>query len=265
MKKVELKNAKEKFAKARELCPGMEEEMYVMTDYLATVIKDAVIPTRLILTVSSIENAIKKGKNSYKESPLPELFIKDPWRASVAITALSQCVDEIADKDFADEYRKLGNDFFGAVLPKKINTANGEDYPEYAKVAAEYWANTIQTRNFNNGDALTSIFAMAIAGSKREYTKEELKIFKESLAETVYEKVETYGTCTLDVDYGPCYLLAKAGKLIDVDPFDYPWKTSMIATKEKVTVHTGYGADRKVLYQQNSDVKSKQLTKDTTN
>lgn len=260
-----LKNAKEKFAKARELCPGMEEEMYVMTDYLATVIKDTLIPARLILTVSSIENAIKKGKSNYKESPFPELFIKDPWRASVAITVLSQCVDAIADKDFADEYRKLGNDFFGAVLPKKINTANGEDYPEYAKVAAEYWANSLQTRNFNNGDELTSIFAMAIAGSKREYTETELKVFKESLAEAVCEKVETYGTCTLDVDYGPCYLLAKAGKLIDVDPFDYSWKTSMIVTKEKVTVRDGYGADRKVLYQQNSNEKSKKLTKDTTN
>lgn len=261
MKKVELKNAKEKFAKARELCPGMEEELYTMTDYLATIIKDTLIPARLILTVSDIENAIKKGKNNYKGKTFPEFFIKNPWRAEVAITALSQCVDAIADGDFADEYRKLGNDFFGAVLPKKINTASGEDYPEYAKVAAEYWANSLQTRDFNNGDELTSIFTMAIAGSKREYTEAELKIFKESLAEYVYEKVETYGNCTVDVDYGPCYILAKAGKLIGVDPFDYSWKTSMIVTKEKVTVRDGYGADRRILYQKTSDINPKELKK----
>ena len=221
MKKVELKNAKEKFAKARELCPGMEEELYTMTDYLATIIKDTLIPARLILTVSNIENAIKKGKNNYKGKTFPEFFIKN----------------------------------FGT------NSQESEDYPEYAKVAAEYWANSLQTRNFNNGDELTSIFAMAIAGSKREYTEAELKIFKESLAEDVYEKVETYGNCTVDVDYGPCYILAKAGKLIDVDPFDYSWKTSMIVTKEKVTVRDGYGADRRILYQKTSDINPKELKK----
>ena len=77
MKKVELKNAKEKFAKARELCPGMEEELYTMTDYLATIIKDTLIPARLILTVSNIENAIKNGKNNYKGKTFPEFFIKN--------------------------------------------------------------------------------------------------------------------------------------------------------------------------------------------
>ena len=80
-------------------------------------------------------------------------------------------------------------------------------------------------------------------------------------AQAVYEKVETYGNCTVDVDYGPCYILAKAGKLIDVDPFDYSWKTSMIVTKEKVTVRDGYGADRRILYQKTSDINPKELKK----
>ena len=81
------------------------------------------------------------------------------------------------------------------------------------------------------------------------------------ITQLVYEKVETYGNCTVDVDYGPCYILAKAGKLIDVDPFDYSWKTSMIVTKEKVTVRDGYGADRRILYQKTSDINPKELKK----
>ena len=261
MKTPKLNNAKEKFAKARELCPGMEEELYTITDYLASVVKDTVIPAGLALTISNIESAIKKGKSNYKGKAFPEFFIKSPWRVSATLPVLSQCIDEIADENFADEYRKICNDIFGSVFPKKLNIANGEEYPEYTKVAANYWADSLQTRDFNNDDELTSIFAMAIAGSKREYTEEELKIFKESLSKDIYERVETYGTCTVDVDYGPCYFLAKAGKLINVDPFDFSWKTSMIVTKEKVTVRDGYGADRKVLYQKPSDINPHELKK----
>lgn len=257
MKKVELKDAKEKFANARELCPGMSEEMYVVTDYLATVVKNTVIPEKLILTILDILADIDKGKTSYKEKPFPELFIKNTKTATIRMLALPKYIDEIADEEFAKRYRKVSKEIFNLAPPKSIKTELGEEYPEYAKVAANYWANAIQAPKLNNGDGFTSFIATVAAGPVKKYTDEEIKTFQENLTESIYELTETYGECLLYVDYGPCPILANAGSLIGVNQmFGYPWKTRMYITKKSVEVKEGYGANKKVIYSKLDDLKN---------
>lgn len=257
MKKVELKNAKEKFANARELCPGMSEEMYIVTDYLATVVKDTLVPENLVMTVLDILDSIDKGKTSYKAKVFPELFIKDVRTTTIRMLALPKYIDEVADEEFATKYRKVSKDVFRVVPPKTIKTELGEEYPEYAKVAANYWANAIQAPKLKNGDSFTSFIATAAAGPVKKYTDEEIKTFQDNLTESIYELTETYGECLLSVDYGPCSILANAGSLIGVNPmFGYPWKTRMYITKKSVEVKEGYGANRKVIYSKLDDLKN---------
>ena len=51
MNKMLMVNVKEKFAQARELCPGMSEEIYALTDHFADVANDCLYPSGILVAL----------------------------------------------------------------------------------------------------------------------------------------------------------------------------------------------------------------------
>jgi hypothetical protein len=74
MVKVEMKNARKRFLDARNLCPGMSDDMYLLTDYMGKVVNDTVVPEQLviclILAADDIKNEICSfGIEEFEEFP----------------------------------------------------------------------------------------------------------------------------------------------------------------------------------------------------
>ena len=80
-------------------------------------------------------------------------------------------------------------------------------------------------------------------------SEKSVKKFKKVLAEGIKEQVKKYGYCSLDVDYHACQLLMEASKELKLDSMlDFPWKTHMRITPDKVEVSCGYGASRVTIW-----------------
>lgn len=68
-----------------------------------------------------------------------------------------QVIDAIANEDFANEFRKICKELLNFDPPKRErkydqNADIDGDYPEYVKVAVNWWANAIANPKFDNGD-----------------------------------------------------------------------------------------------------------------
>lgn len=248
-----MNNIKEKLANARELCPGMSKDFYLLTDYMSANCNDELVPMGMMLMTMCVRDDLEKGRCGFAgatEALPAELanrreFVKDE------IKWMPQLVDAIADEEFAEEFRQEWKGFFGFVPPKRVNTQvveTEENYPEYVKVAVDWWANAIVSPKFDNGEALPSILSF-LMGSVKEYSQEDIKVFKETLAKGIIKEMKKWNRCSLDVDYHPCRVLAEAGSLIGVnDMTGYPCKTNMRITEQEVSVSAGYGASWETLW-----------------
>ena len=84
---------------------------------------------------------------------------------------------------------------------------------------------------------------------KKERSTKDVKKFKKVLADGIEKQIKLYGYCSLDVDYNACQLLMEAGKELNLDSMlNFPWKTYMRITPDKVEVSCGYGAPRVTIW-----------------
>jgi len=120
---------------------------------------------------------------------------------------------------------------------------------EYNKVAAKWWADKLRNvglGNFDNGDKSEAGFFAMLMGSMlamdTQPAVETIDKFEERLAETIKEQVETRGSMTLSVDYGPDYILGSLAQETGVSTNGFPWKTTMWIEANKVSVSAGYAA-----------------------
>ena len=252
MKEVTMTNVREKLANARNLCPGMSKDFYILTDYMSENTNDELVPMGMLLLTVCVQSDIETGCNGFGKDFSEEIvqrrnFVKDE------IQWIPQLVDAIADEEFATEFRMHWKECFGTVPPKRVDTKAVEtdtEYPAYIKVAIDWWANAIISPKFDNGEALPALFAFLMASATKEYTPAEIKTFKEALANGIQDEMSEYGRCNLSVDYHPCRVLANAGNLIGVnDMTGYPCKTDMYISEKEVSVSAGYGAPREVIWQ----------------
>ena len=252
MKEATMTNIREKLANARELCPGMSRDFYILTDYMSENTNDELVPMGMMMLSVCVQNDIETGRNGFGQDFPEELaqrrnFVKDE------IQWLPQLVAAIADDEVATEFRMHWKECFGTVPPKRVDTKAVEtdtQYPDYVKAAIDWWANAIVSPKFDNGEALPPMLAFLMAGAAKEYTPAEIKTFKEALAKGIQDEMSKFGRCNLSVDYHPCRVLASAGNLIGVnDMTGYPCKTSMYVSEEEVCVSAGYGAPREVIWQ----------------
>ena len=251
MKETTMCNIREKLENARELCPGMSKDFYLLTDYMSENTNDELVPRGIVMLSVCVRDDLEKGRNGFGKDFPEELaqrrnFVKDE------VQWIPQLVDAIADEEFAEEFRMHWKECFGSVPPKRVNTKAVEmdtQYPEYIKAAIDWWANAIVSPKFDNGEALPAFFSFLMAGAAKEYTPAEIKTFKEALANGILDEMSKHSRCTLDVDYHPCRVLASAGNLIGVpDMTGYPCKTYMSVSEKEVSVCAGYGASREVIW-----------------
>ncbi|MBO5141662.1 MAG: hypothetical protein J6C46_01455 [Clostridia bacterium] len=249
---IKLYNAREKLANARKHCPGMSEEVYALTDYMSEATNDTLVPygmfLGLVMSIADVEMGIP-GFHNIKE--LPEIFIKHKNQVLAQAPYVLQVIDAIAEKEFADEVRALAASILKFNPPKRVNAVIS-GYPEYIMVAVNWWANAIMSPKYDNGEEIPAMFARLAARTSHSYSQDDILVFKSTLADEIEKELKEYTTCVLDVDYGPCEALGRAGEKIGMDGMSFPWKTSMHVSKEQVTVSAGYAAPREILWSDKS-------------
>ena len=246
-----MNDVRNKLAKARELCPGMHEDMYLLTDYMSKNANDELFPEGMLIFTVCVHSDLENGRNGFG-GEFPEELKARKDTVFNEFYLIPQVIDEIADEEFAEEFRKGWKELYVKAPPRRVKTKEikiESHYPEYVKVAVDWWANAIISPKFDNGTELTPVMSVLLALSAKQYTAEEIKIFKDELAQSVAEEVDKEGRCIIHVDYHPCVILSEAAKKIGVSGVSaFPCKTYMMVTKESVWVEAGYKAPREELW-----------------
>ena len=243
-------NLKEKLKNVRTTCPGLSEDLYIITDYMSKVINTPTTVNGLAITLVGIMDDINNGKCGFsKKVIIPKEFILRKNQVLAQLPNVIQVIDEICEEQFANNFRSICRDVLGFNPPKRTNATLEEIYPDYVEAAVNWWANAIQTTNFDMGEEVPMAIFNLLNSNKKEKTAEEIKIFKERLAKNINNQIKQLGYCTLNVDYAPDQILNDAGSLIGLEMFDYPIKTHMNINKEKVEVSSGYGAPYQTIWE----------------
>lgn len=253
MKEFLMNDAKERFSNVREKCVGMSEEIYALTEYISAVVGDEPIaPAGLAFFMLYIQEDIQKGKSGFKsfKGEFPKYLIDNKNQVLSQMGYFSQVVDAVADEEFAEDFRNAFKAFCGVNLPpKRVNAEVDSKYPENIKAAVDWWANAILAPKLDNGEELNPLILMLAGGSRKSYKEDDIKLFKDTLAEGIQKEIEDRGGCLVCVDYHPCRILAEAGDKIRVDSMmGYPWKTNIEISESRVVVSAGYGAGYETIW-----------------
>lgn len=249
MEELLMTDVNKKFAEARKLCPGMSEEVYALTDYLASVANSTLYPGGVVVTLLGVRDDLEKNRCGFSGvMEFPEYFITHGVQARAQMRYLLQVIDAIAEPDFAEAVRRECKEVFGWNVPKRIVVASKVSEHDYIGAAVDWWAEMIQHPKMDNGEAGLANLMTMFGGSKRQLTEPELQVFRESLAAGITEQMGTVGRCTLDVDYSPDHILGEAGARIGLNRFDFPRKTTMYINESTVTVSIGCGAPEQVIW-----------------
>ena len=250
--KETITNLKASFADSRNLLKGMSEDFYLLADYISENINDELNAGGIVMTSIGLMDDLEKGRNGFG-GEFPEKIAERKGIIIQELQWIPQFVDIIANKEFADQVREMWQQVFGYEPPKKMQTDDIKtiwDYPENVKVAVDWWANAITAPKFDNGEAMPMFLTMLMGGSVKEYSPEQIRVFKETLATGIMDQLKEYGRCRIEVDYNPCRILYEAGRKIGVpDMIGYPCKTSMYIEEDKVEVAAGYGSGWKTLWE----------------
>lgn len=247
-----MKNVRQKLADA---CKNMEmsRELNEFTSYMATVANDELNPQGMLMMYACALDDVGNGKSGFApghEGKFPQYLVDKKSQVLAQAIYFPQVIDEIADPEFAKEFRDICKQILKIDPPKKINPKIEGEYPEYVTVAVEWWTKSIASPKHDNGEDLGATLAILTATRKNKGRSEKsVKKFKKVLAEGIKEQVKKYGYCSLDVDYHACQLLMEASKELKLDSMlDFPWKTHMRITPDKVEVSCGYGAPLEIIW-----------------
>jgi len=245
MTEIIMNNVREELSKAREKCIGMSEEVYAVTDYMSIVANDSLYPFGLVVCLALVMDHMEQGKFvNCSNKELTQYLGEHKNQVMIQMPYVLQVIDEIAEPEFAEEVRSICKQVMDWNPPKRVKAELDGNYPEYVKVAVDWWANAIASPKFDNGDDdMPFMLMQVISGSGKNYSEEEMKLFKTTLADGIIQQIQEYGRCTLSVDYHPCHLLQVAGEKIGVSPVNgWPWKTTMFVYEDGVRVSAGHGA-----------------------
>lgn len=236
-----MNSVRKKLSEVRKTCLGMSEEVYAMIDYMSEIANDELVPTGLAMCLAMAMYDIEQGKNSMNGTELPEYLLSHKEQVLRQAVYVPQVIDEIADADFADEFRNLCKQVFNFDPPKRVNANLEGDYPEHIKVAVDWWANALASPKYDAAlppnPKMEGAFIMA-ANSGAMHSEEEILVFKTTLAEGIKKELEEQYRCDVSVDYRPNDLLSLAGEKLGLDSLlGYPWRTFMEITESRITVN----------------------------
>ena len=107
-KEIIMNNVREKLSKARETCVGMSEEVYIVTDYMSTVVSNTLSPHGMAMCLVIVNDDVLIGKCGISSSQDKQfsLYLQDQKNLILSqIPYVLQVIDEIAEPEFADEVR----------------------------------------------------------------------------------------------------------------------------------------------------------------
>lgn len=156
-------------------------------------------------------------------------------------------IDEIVEPEFAEKFRDGCKGAFEIEPPKKIKLKREA---EYIKSAVDWWTNAITSSKNDNSKELGHILAIfSFMRKNKECSVGSVKKFKKILAKGIAKQIKKYGYCSLDVADNPCHLLRKAGNELELNSMlDFPWKTHMRITPDKVEVFSVYRATSEIIW-----------------
>lgn len=126
----------------------------------------------------------------------------------------------------------------------------GKSIREIAKLAATWWGEAVSNPKFDNGDnGSSTVLVKLLASANTNYINTEKKEkFIYQLSKDIENTLAKEQKVVLSVDYHPCKLLYDAAIYADIPNSNFPWKTIMWITKNKVSVCYGYKAPEEFLY-----------------
>lgn len=249
-----VNNLKESFSNARSILTGMSNDFYIMTDYISENIEDSLGPRGMMAVAIGVFADLTGEEDRGLGGEMPEIMKERKGIIIQELQWLPQFIELIADEDFTEDIKWMWKDCFKYTPPKKMMTDSIKtscEYPEYIISAVDWWANAITAPKFDNGEDMPMIVLYLTSGRVKKYTPDEIKIFKDSLAEEIKNKLEEDGSCIIEVEWDePCDILHEAGKMIGVPAqIGYPWDTQMKIDAKNVSVSAGKGASWEVLWQ----------------
>lgn len=250
MSELLMTEVQKKFASAREVCPGMSEEIYALADYLSAVANDSLVPGGIVIMLIGVMDDLKKKRCGFaRRIEFPEYLATHSMRVQAQMPYILQVIDAIAgDDEFADAVRVECRQAFQWDVAKRVVVTEPASNHENINAAVNWWAETIQHPKMDNGDDQLAMVMMMFGVRKHQYTTEQIQKFREVLTSGLVKEMDRMGRATLSVDYDPDRLLYEAGKAIGMGQFDFPCKTTMWITDTEVSVRAGYGAPQKVIW-----------------
>ena len=254
MNEMLITNLAEKFAKARELCPGMSEEIYALSDYLAAITHDQLVPGGIVIMLIGVMDDLEKKRCGFANKvEFPEYLVTHNAQARAQLPYILQVIDAVVEPDFADAVRTECQEAFHWNIPKRIEVSHEVSKHAHINAAVNWWAEAIQHPKMDNGDDSLAMLMVMLGGctNRRQLTETELQTFRTALANDIINEMEHRKSMTLSVDYGPDYILGIAGNAIGLGQFDFPCKTVMWISETEVRVRAGYGASEQVIWSAN--------------
>lgn len=256
-------NVKKKLSQCKEKCPGLNEEVYILADYITKVISDKCEPLDMLVCLALSLADVRRERSgfiSYGYNELPKRMVKRKAQIIAQAVYFPQIVDAVFSENFAKEFRKLCKIKLGYDPPKRQKVYNQHEeiegeYPENIIVAVNWWTNALQHPKFDNGsndaNEIRTQMLTKMVNAKSKITQEQLEDFKQNLAQRILQIMENTQNeeCTISVDYEPdeiLYISARKAGIKETESF--PWSTQMQITDEKVCVSVGCNAKWKTIW-----------------
>ena len=114
----------------------------------------------------------------------------------------------------------------------------------------DWWVEQIQNPTFSNGGSgqTESLMAILRLQQVQPLSLTQKKEFGKLLTDRIQTKLDAEGSICLFVDYAPYYDLGEVANSAGIPGVNFPIKTTMTITKNRVSVNCGYGADEVILY-----------------
>lgn len=249
MSNLLMKNVREKFTKAREKCPGMSEEIYAVTDYLATIANDTLAPAGVVVMLISVIDDLDKKRCGFGiQIEFPEYLAIHAPQVRAQLPYILQVFDAIFDEAFAKEVREECQEAFHWGVPRRVVATDKVSTSDYINAAVDWWAEAIQHPRMNRGGNQSAFLMPTLGGKSRQYTENEINQFRKVLADVLAKELERRERVVLSVNYRPDCFLSQAGNIIGMNQFDYPCKTDMWISATKVSVCAGEGASEEIIW-----------------
>lgn len=203
----------EKLSQCRKMCVGMNipEETFAVSEYIAANFYEEVYnPTDLALVLAKI--------------------FEEEQKDALAVTYyFQQIIDVVADDiTFSENFREICGVVLGYNPPRIIKETG---YPRYAILSAEWWCKEILTPST---DDMPYLFARL---RRKDYSDNEVNLFKCTLANQIMKKVEKEGSCYIQCNWSPDEILSIAGKMLGIDAnVGYPVDTQMMVFETEIRV-----------------------------